>query len=107
MFSRQITSIPLAALFGAAAILASATAAQAAMSPTTTNAASSVHRVDCAVGAHLGPLGACVFGEPDRDRDVVIERRSADEPRCRTKTVMETDGMGNTVRRSKTVCDDR
>jgi hypothetical protein len=105
MSSRHITGISLAALFGAGAILISASAAEAAMSPPATDAASSIHRVDCAVGAHLGPLGACVFGEPDHDNGVVIERRSADEPRCRTKTVEETDGMGNTVRRSKTVCD--
>jgi len=107
MFSRQITGVSLAALVGAGAILVSASAANAAMSPSVTQATSSVHRVDCAVGAHLGPLGACIFGEPDHDRGVVIEHRSAAERRgdCRTRTVEETDGMGNTRTRSKTICD--
>ena len=106
MYSRLITGIPLAALVGAGAIVLSATAAGAAMSPATFDASSSVHRVDCAVGAHLGPLGACVFGEPEH-HDVIIEHRSADVPveRCRHKTVRRSDDMGNSETTSKTECD--
>jgi hypothetical protein len=107
MSSRQITGISLAALFGAGAILVSTAAAEAAMSPPATDATTNIHRVDCAVGAHLGPLGACVLGEPEHDNGVVIEHRSVDEPRdgCRTKTVKKTDEMGNSMTKSRTDCD--
>jgi hypothetical protein len=95
-------------LLGAGALFASIATTQAAMLPTTTYVTNNVHRVGCAVGAHIGPLGTCIFGTPDHpdDRPVVIERPEGDAPRegCTNKTVTETDEMGNTVTRSRTYC---
>jgi hypothetical protein len=100
--------LPQWTLVGAGAIFASMASAQAAMLPTSTYVINNVHRVDCAVGAHIGPLGTCIFGTPDHpdDRPVVIEHPPEYAPRdgCATKTVRETDEMGNSVSRSRTEC---
>ena len=79
--------------------------AQAAMPANLHTSNSAVTRVDCAVGFHLGPAGACIIGtdEPRRD-DTVIERRATDEG-CQTKSVQRTDAMGNTETHTRTNCD--
>jgi hypothetical protein len=86
----------------AIATLLSFTPAQAAMSPALHTEDASVQRVDCAVGFHIGPAGACVIGTEER-HDTVIERRAADEG-CRTKSVTRSDDTG-TETRTKTNCD--
>jgi len=109
MLLRQLMGGAFAAVVGAAAALAPAASAQASMTPVPHFAASNVHNVDCAVGAHIGPLGGCILGN-DHDDTVVIERRSADAPDsrddggCTTKTVKRTDGAGNSETRTKTDC---
>jgi hypothetical protein len=78
-----------------------------------------IQTVACAVGAHIGPLGACVIGAEDRP-PVVIEHRSADVPPppdgtttksvthdadgCTTKTIEKSDDMGNSAAKSKSNC---
>jgi hypothetical protein len=58
-----------------------ASAAPASMAPIATQASPYVQTVDCAVGAHLGPLGACVIGTDDPSAPpVVVEHRAADVP---------------------------
>jgi hypothetical protein len=109
MSLRQLTGASLAALFGAGALFATVGASQAAMSTIPVRATSSVQKVDCAVGAHLGPLGGCIIGDDDSPSPV-IEHRSADAPDlrdqkgCTTKTVKKTDGMGDSETRSKSNC---
>jgi hypothetical protein len=109
MSLRQLTGASLAALFGAGALFATVAASQAAMSPIPLHATSSVQKVDCAVGAHIGPLGGCIIGNDDAPGPV-IEHRSADAPDsrdengCKTKTVKRTDGMGNSETKSKSNC---
>jgi len=107
MSSLHSMGFSLTVLVGAGALFASLATTQAAMRPTIHYAADNVQRVDCAVGAHIGPLGTCIFGAPDRDDRPVIEHRSVDAPRegCRTKTVRRTDEMGNSETRSRTDCD--
>jgi hypothetical protein len=84
----------------AMATLLSFTPAQAAMSPAIHSGAASVQRVDCAVGLHLGPAGACIIGTEDHDR--VVEHRASDEG-CETKSVTRSDESG-TETRTKTNC---
>ena len=94
---------------GSAAALAivafvSCGAAQAAMSPVVHNDTSIVQRVDCAVGFHLGPAGACIIGTDSPPREKLIERRATDDG-CETKSVHRSDGMGNSETHTKTDCD--
>lgn len=91
------------AAVAAIAALTSGGAAQAAMSPAVHYDTSSVQRVDCAVGFHLGPAGACIIGN-DEHHDRVIERRATDEG-CETKTVHRSNGMGDSETHTRTNCD--
>jgi hypothetical protein len=63
MSSLQLT------LVGAGALFASIATSQAATLPTATYITNNVHQVDCALGAHIGPLGTCIIGAPDRPND--------------------------------------
>jgi hypothetical protein len=116
MLSYKLMGGSLAAIVGAGAMLASVTTSQAAMLHVPHHAAGQVHNIDCLLGAHVGPLGGCIGDDNDR-HDPAIERRAADAPGatkektithdengCSTKTVKETDGMGNSEARSKTNC---
>ena len=55
------------------AIFMSAAPAQAAMTPRIHTGSSMLQHVDCAVGFHIGPAGACVLGAEEEHHDVVIE----------------------------------
>jgi len=109
MSLHQLIGCSAAALVGAGAMLASATATQATMLPVSHYATPYVHHVDCAVGAHIGPLGACILGNDDNP-PVVVEHRVVDGPApqdadgCSTKSVTRTDGMGNTETHTKSNC---
>ena len=87
----------------AIAVLTFGGAAQAGMSPAVHYDTSGVQRVDCAVGFHLGPAGACILGT-EEPRERVIERRATDDG-CQTRTVHRSDDMGNSETRSRTDCD--
>jgi hypothetical protein len=67
-----------------------------------------IHHVDCAVGFHIGPAGACVLGTddppPPAEHREIIERRSVDEG-CQTKSVHREDSMGNSETKTKSNCD--
>jgi hypothetical protein len=108
MSHRQLTGVSLAALLGAGTLFVAVTGAQAGMSPAPVRTNSSVQVVDCAVGAHIGPLGGCILGTDDRP--VVVEHRSADapdvrnDPGCTTKSIQRTDDAGNTETKTKTNC---
>lgn len=82
----------------------SAAPAQAAMTPRVHTGASILQHVDCAVGFHIGPAGACIIGAEEEHRDVVIEKRGADED-CSTKTVKKTNGEGDSMTRTTSNCD--
>ncbi len=97
---RWITGAAAAVTIGA---LTSGGAAQAAMSPALHNDTSLLQRVDCAVGFHLGPAGACILGT-EEPHERVIERRATDDG-CETRTVHRSDDMGNSETRSRTDCD--
>ena len=64
MFSRQLIGGCMAALVAAGAIFSASIAADAAMAPISVGqyATPDVHSAWCAVGAHIGPLGACIGG---------------------------------------------
>jgi hypothetical protein len=81
----------------------SAAPAQAAMTPRIHTGASILQRVDCAVGFHVGPAGACVIGAEGEHHDVVIEKRDAED--CATKTVKKTNGEGDSVTKTTSNCD--
>jgi hypothetical protein len=117
MSHNHLTGVALAALLGAGALFTTVGASQAAMAPMPLQATAAVHHVDCAVGAHIGPLGGCILGTDDTPPPV-IEHRSADVPPgtqektvrhdangCTTKTVKENDGMGNSESHSASNCD--
>lgn len=109
MSIRQLMGCSAAAIVGAGAILTSVVAAQATMLPVSHYATPNVQHVDCAVGAHIGPLGGCIIGNDDPP-PVVIERRAADVPAppdpngCATKSVTRTDNMGNSETKTRTDC---
>jgi hypothetical protein len=78
--------------------------ASAAMAPAVPSVASSLQKVDCAVGFKLGPAGACIIGTPDPvEHDRVIERRSSDEG-CETRSVKRTDTDGTSETRTTSNC---
>jgi hypothetical protein len=100
--------------------LASAVPASAGTFAAPLNSSLPIQTVACAVGAHLGPLGACVIGAEDPP-PVVIEHRAADVPPpppdgtttrsvtqdsngCTTKTIEQNDGMGNSAAKSQSNC---
>jgi hypothetical protein len=100
-----------ATIVGAGTILASVASAQAAMVPVSHYATPAIHHVDCAVGAHIGPLGGCILGDDNPNPPpVVIERRAADAPPpnsadgCATKSITKTDETGNSETKTKTNC---
>jgi hypothetical protein len=117
MLSRNLVGISAVALF-AGTIFAYAAPLSA---PATQPVDSYIHHVDCAVGAHLGPLGACIIGtdDPPPAAPVVIEQRAADVPApdvttqktttldangCQTKSVTQSDSVGNSETKTKTNC---
>lgn len=118
MLSRHLIGVSAAALFATGSMFASA--APVSMAPNVTQAIPYVQTVDCAVGAHLGPLGACIIGTDDPPAaPVIVEQRAADVPNpdvttqitttqdpngCTTKSVMQTDSMGNSETRTKSNC---
>ncbi len=67
MFSIRLNGGARVAL-AAGALLATLTIAQAAITPApgALYSPSDIQTVECAVGAHIGPLGACIVGD-DRD----------------------------------------
>ncbi|MGD1015264.1 MAG: hypothetical protein ABR863_02325 [Roseiarcus sp.] len=109
MSSRHFIGCFAAALVGAGATLASVGATQATMLPVSRYATPYVQHVDCAIGAHIGPLGACIIGHDDNP-PVVVEHRVIDTPDpqavdgCSTKTVTRTDGNGDSETHTKTNC---
>jgi hypothetical protein len=58
MSLRQLIGCSAAALVGTGALLASVATTQAAMLPVSRLATPGVQYADCAIGAHVGPLGA-------------------------------------------------
>jgi hypothetical protein len=109
MTSRQLIGCFTAALVGSGAMLASVAATQATMLPASRYATPYVQYVDCAIGAHIGPLGGCIIGNDDNP-PVVVEHRVIDAPDpqatagCSTKSVTRTDANGDTETRTKTNC---
>jgi hypothetical protein len=122
MSVRQLMGCSIAAAVGAGVLLGSV-AAQAAMLSAPRYATSYVQHVDCAVGAHVGPLGGCILGHDDNPPPVVIERRVDDNPApvvierraadapdlrgpdgCASKSITRTDGSGNSETKTKTNC---
>jgi len=110
MFLRQLMGCSGAAIVGAGAMLGSVATAQAAMLPAPHYANSSIQHIDCAVGAHIGPLGGCILGIDNAPPPVIVERRAVDvapaveEDGCASKSMTRTDGQGNSETRTKTNC---
>ena len=96
-------TFPVCAAVVAASALFGAGAARAAMTPAAHFAPPAVERVDCAVGFHIGPAGACIIGTPEPEHRVIEERRATDDG-CETRSVQRSDDMGNTETRTKTNC---
>ena len=100
---------------GAAATLASLISigsTQAAMAPAANAGSPNVQYVDCAVGFHIGPAGACILGvdsdpPPPPPRAVVVDPPPVVEhgEGCETKSVNRTDAEGNSETKTKTNCD--
>ena len=109
MSLRQLIGCSTAALVGAGAMLASVATTQATMLPVSRYATPDVQYVDCAIGAHIGPLGACILAHDD-NRPVGVQRRIIDAPDpqsadgCSTKSVVRTDGNGDSETHVGTNC---
>jgi hypothetical protein len=109
MTLRQLMGGSAATIIGAGMIVASIASTEAAMLPTSHYAAPMIHHVDCAVGAHIGPLGGCIIGDDSPPpAPVVIERRAVDAPPpdggCATKLVTRTDAAGNSETKTVSNC---
>jgi hypothetical protein len=112
MSLRNLLGGSTAAVMAAGLVLASAGTMQAAMLPAPVKATSYIQHVDCAIGAHIGPLGACIFGDSgDAPPPAVIERRAADAPvvvepngGCTTTSVKRTNSVGDSETKTKTNC---
>jgi hypothetical protein len=109
MLSRHLIGLSALALIGAGSMFA--TAAPLTAIPAAQQRAPFVRHVNCAVGAHIGPLGACVGGTDDTPAaasPTIVEHRSADVPvqpdGCHTKSVTRTDGAGDSETKTKTNC---
>jgi hypothetical protein len=95
------------AVVGAGAMLATVAVAQATMVPISRPATPYIQHVDCAVGAHVGPLGGCILGNDDNRPP---EHRAVDAPDardadgCQTKSVTRSDDAGNSETKTKTNC---
>jgi len=109
MSLRQLIGCSAAALVGAGAMLASVASTQASMIQVSRHATPLVQHVDCAIGAHIGPLGACIIGNNDNP-PVVVERPVVDAPApqandgCSTKSVTRTNGNGDSETHTSTNC---
>jgi len=90
------------AVVAAGTMFASVAPTQAFMFPIARDATPNIQRVDCAVGAHIGPLGGCILGTDD-PHPAVVERRD-DSVGCGTKSVTRTDAAGNSETKTKSNC---
>ena len=96
---------------GASAALASLISigsTQAAMAPAVNAGGPNVHYVDCAVGLHIGPAGACILGgdndaPPPPPRAVVVAPAPNDGG-CVTQSVNRTDAEGNSETKTRSNC---
>jgi len=112
MLLRTLLGGSTAAVLGCSYVLISASAMQAAMLPTAMKSSPTIQHIDCAVGAHLGPLGACILGSdsaPPPDAPVVVEHRAADVPvapaeGCSTTSINRTDSNGNSETKTRSNC---
>ncbi len=98
--------------FVAMASLISIGSTQAAMAPAIPGGSPNVHHVDCAVGLHIGPAGACILGvdnpPPPPPPAVVVDPPPMvvhNDQGCETKSVNRTDAAGDSETRTKTNCD--
>ena len=109
----SILKIAGCAASAALASLISIGSTQAAMAPVIHAGNPNVHNVDCAVGFHIGPAGACILGSdndpPPPPRAVVVDPPPAvvehNGGGCETKSVNRTDAVGNSETKTKTNCD--
>ncbi len=109
MSLRQLIGCSAATLVGAGAILASATATQAVTLPVTRHAATNVQHVDCAIGAHIGPLGAAssvtTTTRLSWSSIASSTRRILKPPTvAQPSLVTRTDSSGDSETRTKTNC---
>jgi hypothetical protein len=111
MSLNQLVGFSVIALAGAGALLVFVATPQAMTLPVSGYATPEVQNVECAIGAHIGPLGGCILGHDDNPpMPVPVERRAVDAPDsqsadgCSSKSVTKTDGMGNTETKTKTNC---
>jgi hypothetical protein len=102
MVLNKLTGCSAAAIISVAAMLAGVVPSQAAMQHAAFYASSDVRHVDCAVGAHVGPVGGCILGTDD-PHPVVAEHRD-NNGGCETKSVSKQDAQGNTETKTKTDC---
>src|ERR1700677_4391913 len=100
MTLHRLIGYSAAALLGAGTMLTSVIATQAAMLPLARSSMPYVQHVDCAVGAHIGPVGGCILGT-DESRPVVVEHPDNTNQGCETKSVTRTDASGNTETKTK------
>jgi hypothetical protein len=97
--------------FAAMASLISIGSTQAAMAPVVPGVNSSVQRVDCAVGMHIGPAGLCIIGVDNEPppRAIVVDPAPTvvehNDKGCETKSINRTSSDGASETRTKSNCD--
>jgi hypothetical protein len=113
MMSRHLIGMSAVALIGAGSTFAFAAPLMAVTAGQ--RATSHVQHVDCALGAHIGPLGGCILGTDDPppvapvvvapEPDVTTQKTvTQDANGCVTKSVTQTDSAGNSATQTKSNC---
>lgn len=103
MSQRPLLDGSAAAMLGAGLVFALLTPIDAATRLSYANPLT--HKADCAVGAHVGPVGGCILGTDNPPpRDAVVVPPDNDNAGCETKSVTRSDAAGNSETKSKTNC---
>jgi hypothetical protein len=102
MVLHKLMGCSAAAIISVGAIFTTVVPMQAAVLHAGVYAPTDIRHVDCAVGAHIGPVGGCILGADD-PHPVVVEHHD-DNVGCETKSVTRQDAAGNTETKTKTNC---
>jgi hypothetical protein len=103
MSLHRLAGYSAAAMLSAGFVLASLTPTDAFMpAPRYDNPL--IQKVDCAVGAHIGPLGGCILGTDDSRPPDAVGPRDVNGPGCETRSVTRSDSDGNSETKTKTDC---
>jgi hypothetical protein len=109
VLSRHLLGIMAFGAMGAGTMVAAAAPFKVAKQPPFF-----IRHVECAVGAHIGPVGGCIIGTDDPPPATVVvapppdvttqKTVTQDANGCATKSVTQTDSAGNSATTTQSNC---